>query len=768
MEDDYPDGVAGQLTVGSGTRGNIETVGDFDAFVVTLQAGFTYQFDVLTFGVAGSTPLSNPYLQVRDFAGNFLDDDDSGVGLNARISNFTASTSGEYFVFARGAANTTGTYEISATQTGQPVMTFDDYPTGTSGFVSVGSFTTGNIETPEDSDTFRVDLQEGFTYRLTVRGFDTNDGTLADPYVDFYDPFGNYLLSDDDGGFGLNAEIIDFVAPTTGTYALDVFGLSGPGTYTVTASQTGQPLIPPFDDYPEGTSGSLSVGSSTFGNIETAGDTDAFTVLLEDGVTYRFDLSENSSQGGLTLDPFLQLTTSTGSVITFDNDSGPSADASIEFTPTFFGVYVLSAEGVGSSTGLYEISATELTTTSFDDYPSGSNGSVTVGSSTTGNIETAGDRDTFNVFLQADFTYQFDLISSIDPGIVSLSDPLLRLTDSSGDIFILNNNGGQGLNSRITDFTPSSSGVYFLDAEGNGSSTGVYQISATQTAAPPVPTVDDFPTGTTGALSVGGNRTGDIETINDIDVFSVFLQAGFTYQFGMRGAPTNNGTLSDPSLQLRDSSGAFLTSDDDSGTGLNASISSFTPTTSGNYLLYAQGQVNGGTGTYQVSATQTGTPGPVNPGPGTPEPETPTDVPVIVQKVARLYEAALDRDGQYLAFDGFNFWIDKAEGGADFRVLSAAFLNSPEFRTKFGDAFDMGAPDYLSNVAFIDALYDSVLGRDGGTGAGRQFWIDKLEIGNGNRSAVLRDFAESPENIANTLPLINDLFEASDGYWVFG
>lgn len=154
------------------------------------------------------------------------------------------------------------------------------------------------------------------------------------------------------------------------------------------------------------------------------------------------------------------------------------------------------------------------------------------------------------------------------------------------------------------------------------------------------------------------------------------------------------------------------------------------------------------------------------------EPIEPTEpdgaVPVIVQKVARLYEAALDRDGQYFAFDGFNFWIDKAEGGADFRVLSAAFLNSPEFRTNFGDAFDQEADNYLTNVAFVDALYQSVLGRDGGPGTGRQFWIDKLEIGNGNRAAVLRDFAESPENVANTLPLIATISEESDGYWVFG
>lgn len=149
-----------------------------------------------------------------------------------------------------------------------------------------------------------------------------------------------------------------------------------------------------------------------------------------------------------------------------------------------------------------------------------------------------------------------------------------------------------------------------------------------------------------------------------------------------------------------------------------------------------------------------------------PDPTPGDEPPEIVQRVARLYEAALDRDGEYLAFDGFNFWVDKAEQGADFRVIASAFLRSPEFRGKFGEALDETSPDYLSNVDYVDALYTSVLGREGGQG-GRQFWIDKLDFGGGNRSAVLRDFAESPENVANTAPLIGQLFEATEGYWVF-
>jgi hypothetical protein len=141
-------------------------------------------------------------------------------------------------------------------------------------------------------------------------------------------------------------------------------------------------------------------------------------------------------------------------------------------------------------------------------------------------------------------------------------------------------------------------------------------------------------------------------------------------------------------------------------------------------------------------------------------------VPVIVQTVARLYEAALDRDGQFSQFDGFNFWIDSAEEGAAFRVLAEAFLRSPEFETKYGDALDPNAGDYISNVDFVDILYQNVLGRSG-EAAGTNFWVGVLESG-ASRGVVLYNFSESPENVANTAPLIDTISEISDGYWVFG
>ncbi|MBB5223127.1 Ca2+-binding RTX toxin-like protein [Amaricoccus macauensis] len=69
--------------------------------------------------------------------------------------------------------------------------------------------------------------------------------------------------------------------------------------------------------------------------------------------------------------------------------------------------------------------------------------------------------------------------------------------------------------------------------------------------------------GTLGRLTTGGSASGVIETSYDSDVFSVSLIAGLTYGFDQFGQSSGNGSLSDPYLYLRNSSGSLLASNDD-------------------------------------------------------------------------------------------------------------------------------------------------------------------------------------------------------------
>ncbi len=126
--------------------------------------------------------------------------------------------------------------------------------------------------------------------------------------------------------------------------------------------------------------------------------------------------------------------------------------------------------------------------------------------------------------------------------------------------------------------------------------------------------------------------------------------------------------------------------------------------------------------------------------------------------VARLYEAAFDRDGD-IDLPGLNFWIDSREGGLTEEELSQAFLDSPEFEDAFGD------PALLTDVEFVRVLYRNILDREGEQG-GVEFWTGALRDRNFDRDDLLLVFAQSPENVAGTA-FVNSLFEVEPGFWDF-
>ena len=128
MPDDYAGDTSttGTVAVGGSRTATVEVAGDTDWLRITLQAGYTYTFDMLG-AATGDGTLADPYMRIRDSAGNSLiPDDDSGSGLNARIIDFTASYTGIYYISAGSStASGTGTYTVQATQTGTPSISVD-------------------------------------------------------------------------------------------------------------------------------------------------------------------------------------------------------------------------------------------------------------------------------------------------------------------------------------------------------------------------------------------------------------------------------------------------------------------------------------------------------------------------------------------------------------------------------------------------------------------------------------------------------------------
>lgn len=119
-----------------------------------------------------------------------------------------------------------------------------------------------------------------------------------------------------------------------------------------------------------------------------------------------------------------------------------------------------------------------------------------------------------------------------------------------------------------------------------------------------------------------------------------------------------------------------------------------------------------------------------------------TDVNSVPAQIVRLYKAAFDRTADQ---GGLNFWIDALTGGAPLDNLSAGFVGSQEFITRFGAG--------LSNDGFVNQLYLNVLNRAADAG-GLAFWTGVLASGAGSRARVLSEFSESGENKAGTAAIV--------------
>ena len=108
----------------------------------------------------------------------------------------------------------------------------------TTGTVEVGGSVTGEIDVAHDADWFRVELKAGTTYRIRMRGAESDGGTLADPYLRGkrgLDTFGiGQPPSNDDKNDTERDSEITWSPQFNGDYFIEAnTKTSGTGTYTI-------------------------------------------------------------------------------------------------------------------------------------------------------------------------------------------------------------------------------------------------------------------------------------------------------------------------------------------------------------------------------------------------------------------------------------------------------------------------------------------------------------------------------------------------------
>ena len=457
----------------------------------------------------------------------------------------------------------------------------------------------------DDHDWFAVDLEKGTTYLIDLRGSETGDGTVDDPYLwGVFGADGNFIpgTRNDNGGAGWNSRVT-FTAEEDATYYVAAGSYQDTeGTYTLSVADVTDGVPDDFEAG-TGTTGVVAVGGSVTGDIEFHRDRDWFAVELDAGKRYRIDL-EGSSTGDSTLyNPYLRGVHDADGLLlagTTDNNGGAGYNSRVYFTAEDAGTYYVAAGAWSDREGTYTLSVTEV----MDDFAAGTEttGTVEVGGSATGEIEYYDDRDWFAVELDAGRTYQIDL-EGYDTGAGTLGNPFLHGVYDADGVRLpgtTNDNGGVARNSQLT-FTAEDAGVYYVAAGAKGSREGAYTLSVVDITNG-VP--DDFEagTGTSGAVAVGGSATGEIESRGDRDWFAVTLETVRNYRIDLKGYDTGDGTLRQPYLRgIYDADGNFIarTTNNSAGTGWNSRVF-FTSGEAGTYYV-AAGSYQYAEGTYTLS-----------------------------------------------------------------------------------------------------------------------------------------------------------------------
>lgn len=110
-----------------------------------------------------------------------------------------------------------------------------------------------------------------------------------------------------------------------------------------------------------------------------------------------------------------------------------------------------------------------------------------------------------------------------------------------------------------------------------------------------------------------------------------------------------------------------------------------------------------------------------------------------IEPVARLYQAALVRTPD---LSGLRFWVNRSRNGSQLRSIASSFAGSREFTRRYGS---------LSNRAYVEQIYQNVLGRPGDP-SGIAFWTKRLDTRKETRGGVLAGFSESSEHVRRTDP----------------
>jgi len=554
--------------------GSLETTYDQDYFKFSANSG-----DVIDIVLSSDEQDFYGYMDILDNEGNYEWNNVNYVWSldENQIDHliFTATQEGDYFIDVSGYQ--TGDYSITAQKLS---LEADDHANSIDAVSENDILTdsiTASLETPIDTDYYKIDVTAGEVYTINVNSIDIN--------LDLYDINENYLWQNTFWDWIENGESITYIADQDETIYLKVSGYSAVDSYEldlVTSTIAEDDYVNTITEAQ--TLDSIATdGSVISGKVDSSYDTDVFKLSMNAGNTYVVELTSD-------VWPWLDVLDENGNYVWQDISwQWDDEDvAKLVITPSSDETYYLNVSGY--EVGEYQLKVTDTETTPIsDDYSADSNttGSVDVGNTTTGELETLNDIDWIKVSLEAGKVYQIDAMSDIvDVMIDGVYDENGKYIDNTWD-----DDSGAGLNAQSfikADYT----GDYYIAIDG-------YNIGSYDVKINEITLSDNEVDNVNTKASVKVDNApyiGNVDYAKDEDWVKVTLSANTTYQIDLKG-----DTLSDTVINgIYDANGKLIsnTFNDDNGFSLDSQVV-FTAKNDGDYYI-SVGGYDSNTGSYNL------------------------------------------------------------------------------------------------------------------------------------------------------------------------
>lgn len=535
----------------STAAGNFERAGDTDIFAFTAQAGHAYKF---TCSDTVSTYQYSCGMAMYDASGVMVTSQSGGYTTTFSISA-KAPTAGTYYFAAYHYTSSTagGAYSYQLEDVGG-----DDYADTIAGAtgITVGNPVNGTLEVTNDKDVFSFSATANHIYRVDCTS--TPSGTC---YLNVTDANGSGVA------YGYPSQPATWIQSTSATLYVQMGG-GGAGTYTITVVDQG------VDDHANSATGAtaLNTGSSVNGDIQYAYDVDVFAVSGNTNTIYTVNCTSTAQYvcRMYVRDP-------NGSTVT---SSSYGTATSVSWKPTTSGQYTVEVTGYSNYTGAYSVSLTTAVDDGSDTFTGATN--VTAGATTNAALQWSSDVDFFQFTGTATHIYKVGCTSTSSSACaLTVYDPSQASIGSASS----------GTATEV-NFTAATAGTYYVRV--SGSAAASYALTITDVG------VDDHSNTATGAtvITSTGSLNGNIQYVNDVDVFAVNATQNNVYTF-----TCSNGNANICRLRVYDAQGFSVTS---STVGAATNSVSWKATNAGVYTVQVYGYSSvGATGTYTATLTQT-------------------------------------------------------------------------------------------------------------------------------------------------------------------